>query len=169
MQNADHLATLLHLLERHAGPLAGVTRRKMFGCEAFFRDAAIFALIWKEGRIGLKLPVGASFDEAMALPGALPWRAGTMAMSHWVLVPESFHSAPKSLSRWVVRAHDEALGTMVPSKRRTSATKAAAAKPRKTPPAAVAPAPAPAPAPAKKATTKKRASKSARSAGAKKR
>lgn len=44
----DHL---LELLEEGSSKLPGVTRRKMFGCEALFANANIYALVWKEGRI----------------------------------------------------------------------------------------------------------------------
>jgi hypothetical protein len=32
-----------------------------------------------------------------------------MTMSHWVLVPESFHKKPTDLAKWVKRAHALAL------------------------------------------------------------
>jgi TfoX/Sxy family transcriptional regulator of competence genes len=99
---------LLKLFEEQSASLPSVSRRKMFGCEAFFKDGSIFGLIWKTGRIGLKFPDEASFQEAMSLPGAGPWKAGPMAMSHWVLVPETFHADVKALRRWIARAHAQA-------------------------------------------------------------
>lgn len=106
---SDLKTFLLGLLEEAALPLPGVTRKKMFGCEALFAEGTIFALIWKEGRIGLKLPDPALATEAMALPGSEPWRAGGKVMGGWVLVPEAFHDDPAALARWVQRAHGLAL------------------------------------------------------------
>jgi TfoX/Sxy family transcriptional regulator of competence genes len=97
----DHLLSLL--LDRTA-ELEGVTGRKMFGCEALFRDGAIFALVWKEGRIGLKLSDPALFAELRAMPGTKPWSPSTVNMSGWLLVPEAFHDDEEALDRWVRHA-----------------------------------------------------------------
>lgn len=98
----DHL---LELFEEHSAGLRGVTRLKMFGCEAFFHQGRIFGMIWKTGRIGLKFPEDASFDEAMALPGSAPWKPGAVAMSRWVLMPEAFYDDTETLAQWIARAH----------------------------------------------------------------
>ncbi len=82
----------------------------MFGCESFFRDGSIFGLIWKDDRIGLKLRKPQSFQALVDLPGAEVWKAGTMAMSHWVLVPESFHDDEDTLKAWIVRVHQDTDG-----------------------------------------------------------
>ena len=50
--------------------LAGVTERQMFGCDAFFADGVIFGLIWKKGRIGLKLPDVSLYDQLLELGDA---------------------------------------------------------------------------------------------------
>lgn len=112
----DHLLSLL--LDRTAS-LDGVIRRKMFGCEALFRDGAIFALVWKEGRIALKLSEPALFAELRALPGTRPWSPGAMNMTGWLLVPEDFHDDEERLDLWVRRAWTCA-GNAPPKKARRS-------------------------------------------------
>jgi len=119
---SDLKAYLLELLEGAAAPLPGVQRKRMFGCEALFAEGTIFALIWKEDRIGLKFPDPAVAAEAMALPGSAPWRAGDKVMGNWVLVPEAFHDDPAQLATWVRRAHAMALAAP-PKARKKSATK----------------------------------------------
>jgi TfoX/Sxy family transcriptional regulator of competence genes len=98
---------LYDLLEEAAGPLPAVSHKRMFGCDALFAEGNIFGLIWKEGRIGVRLPDAAAYDELLAIPNAKPWSIDKLAkpMSHWVLVPESFHDDMPSLARWVTRAH----------------------------------------------------------------
>jgi TfoX/Sxy family transcriptional regulator of competence genes len=103
-----------------------VSTKRMFGCDAFFRGDTIFALIWKTGRIGVKLPETSAFHQLMAMPGAAPWQAGNKVMSSWVLVPEEFHDDPKALAQWVSRAGELALAA--PTKK-TARTKPPA-KPR---------------------------------------
>ena len=88
--------------------LPKVTGKKMFGCEALWADGSVFALVWKEGRIGLKLTDVAEFDALIKLPGAGPWKAGPMAMSHWVLVPEAMHTKSAELKKWAAKAHKSA-------------------------------------------------------------
>src|SRR5690606_31419238 len=97
----DHL---LSLLQDHTAELEGVSRRQLFGREAFFRDEAIFALVWKEGRIALRLTDPALFSELRGMPGTKPWNPSTVNMSGWLLVPEAFHADEESLDTWVRRA-----------------------------------------------------------------
>ena len=52
-------------LDQAAVGLKKVAWRRMFGCDAVFADGTIFGLIWKEGRIGLKLPDAAEFEDAI--------------------------------------------------------------------------------------------------------
>lgn len=127
----EHLVSLL--LERTAS-LDGVGRRKMFGCEAFFRDGTIFALVWKEGRIALKLPDPALFSELRALPGSHPWSPGAMKMSSWLLVPEDFHDDEERLDLWVRRAWTCA--ALAPPKKAKAAAKRTGAAARATSPPA---------------------------------
>lgn len=105
------LDALYDLLEAAAGPLPEVARRRMFGCDALFAQGNIFALIWKTQRIGVRLPDPAAYAEAMARPGAEPWRvdAGVKPMAHWVLLPEGDHEEPEVLATWVARAHGQAM------------------------------------------------------------
>jgi len=88
--------------------LPNVTWRRMFGCPAVFVSGQIFGLVWKAGRIGLRLPEPAAFEELMAREGTAPWTAGPKTMSNWVLVPEAFHSDPGTLRAWAERAHQMA-------------------------------------------------------------
>ncbi|HVP60958.1 MAG TPA: TfoX/Sxy family protein [Myxococcaceae bacterium] len=88
--------------------LRHVTVRRMFGCDAFLAGGAIFAMVWREGRIGLRLPDD-QLPELRALPGADPWRHRDMVVRQWVLVPESFHDDPDGLAPWVRKAHAAAL------------------------------------------------------------
>ena len=98
---------LLELVEEASRELPGVSPRRMFGCDALFAYGNIYALVWKDGRIGLKLPEPSLYEELMAMPGAAPWEVGpSKAMSTWVLVPEDFHDDSEQLEVWVRRAHE---------------------------------------------------------------
>jgi DNA transformation protein len=121
------LAFLADGVEDASRDLPAVERRRMFGCDAWFAAGAIFALVWKHGRIGLKLPDPEAYAELFALPGAAPWTAGTKTMSGWVLVPEAFHDDPAALRAWVARAHRAALAA--PAKRPAARKTAAGKKP----------------------------------------
>jgi len=103
------LAELRHLLEEACLGFAEVNIRRMFGCDGFFARDTIFGLIWKTGRIGLKLPDLQAFEEAMSLPGSDPWTAGAKVMSQWVLLPESLYRDPLALRPWAQRAYTLAL------------------------------------------------------------
>ncbi|MDB5078127.1 MAG: hypothetical protein JWP00_51 [Chloroflexi bacterium] len=107
------------LLDEASDYLPGVTSRKMFGCYALFANASIYALVWDKdgGRIGLKLPDKAVYDELLAMPGAEPWYAGESRMGYWVLVPESFHQEQGTLLKWVEMAHGYALAAPPKPKR----------------------------------------------------
>lgn len=122
------LEGLLARLEEAANGLPGVTRKRMFGCDALFADGSIFGLVWKHGRIGVRLPQEELYSTLMDRKGAEPWKAGDMTMAHWVLVPEGFHDAPRELGDWVKWAHGLALGAQRSTKAKTAKPKKASAK-----------------------------------------
>jgi TfoX/Sxy family transcriptional regulator of competence genes len=121
------LQHLVGLVEDAVASLPAVSRRTMFGCEGWFARDQVFALVWKEGRVGVKLVEAMAFDELMAQPGADPWQpGGKMTMSHWVLVPPALHDDDEALAAWLVRAHAQALSA--PPKKRAQKTGKPAAK-----------------------------------------
>jgi hypothetical protein len=101
---SEQRSRLEALLEAASLRLPNVVIKRLFGCQALYRTSAVFALVWKTGRIGVKLPLLARYQELMSLPGAEVWKAHAV-MSHWVLVPESFHSDLGSLIKWLKIAH----------------------------------------------------------------
>lgn len=92
-------------VETASAELSDITPRRMFGCDAFFHGGSIFALIWKTGRIGLKITDPSLFKTLMSVPGAAPWTAGPKTMSNWVLVPEDFHDDVDQLRQWTKTAY----------------------------------------------------------------
>ena len=102
------LLELRSRLDQAAGGLPDVTVRRMFGCDAFLARGAIFAMVWREGRIGLRLP-DEMLPELRSVPGADPWRHRDMVVRQWVLVPEAFHDDGDRLAPWVRKAHAAAL------------------------------------------------------------
>jgi TfoX/Sxy family transcriptional regulator of competence genes len=102
------LVELRGRLEEASERLPDVTVRKMFGCDAFLARGKIFAVVWREGRIGLKLP-DALANAMRALPGAAAWKLGDMVMRQWALVPETLHDDSQALAGWVEQAHAAAL------------------------------------------------------------
>ena len=124
----EHLSALV---EETVAPFPDVTKRRMFGCDAFFARGAIFSLIWKDGRIGVKLTEPKDFATLMAEPGAEPWSpGGKMKMSGWVLAPESMHDDTDALEKWLVRAHAQAMSAP-PKKKKPAARKKPTAKTKK--------------------------------------
>lgn len=126
------LLELRSQLESLTVDLPRVTSRRMFGCDAFLASGAIFAMVWREGRIGLRLP-DALLPELRALPGSDPWRHRDMVVRQWVLVPESFHDAPERLAPWVRKAHAAALERASGSSKAKSRPAAARRTQRKKP------------------------------------
>ena len=104
MEN-ELLAELQKALTTATDELPKVTDKKMFGCYALWANDNVFALVWKHGRIGLKLPDESTYETLMAMKGAEPWKAGPMQMAHWVLVPETFHKKASDLKKWALKAH----------------------------------------------------------------
>ncbi len=99
----EHLRAML---DEAAQGLPNIVSRRMFGCDALFTNDAIFALIWKAGRIGLKISDPALYQTLAAQPGTDPWAPGDMRpMAHWLLVPEDFHDNSELLAQWVRHAH----------------------------------------------------------------
>ncbi len=119
-------AELLATLRTAAKNLPDVTEKKMFGCEALFTQDRVFALVWKEGRIGVKLPDPEKLASLLGQAGASPWTpGGKMTVSNWALVPPGLHNA-KKLQPWLQLAH--ALASTTDAAKAKAKKKAAAAK-----------------------------------------
>jgi TfoX/Sxy family transcriptional regulator of competence genes len=89
--------------------LKQVEPKRLFGCDGYFVNGNIFGLVWKEGRLGVRLTDEAKQAEVLALPGAAPWKAGPMVMRHWVLLPTDWHKKPLILKQWARLAYELAL------------------------------------------------------------
>jgi hypothetical protein len=109
-------ADLRDTLDEAVGSRHGVTQKLMFGCHAFFRNNQIFGLIWKTGRIGVRLPDEKIFRELMAIAGSEPWQVyskpGAKPMAHWVLMPEEFHDDLEQIATWSEIAWQLAQGSL---------------------------------------------------------
>jgi len=152
----ESLDELLAVLEAASQGLVGVSKKRMFGCDGLFAGGNIFGLVWKHGRIGVRLPNEIAYAEAMKMSGSSPWVAGTMTMSHWVLLPDAMHGDGLRLGAWVRRAH--ALASSAPKRSggtRTEAPKAVVKRPSASPAKVAA---------AKKAVAKPPANKAAKKA-----
>jgi hypothetical protein len=103
------LEVLRETLEGVASGLSGVTRDRVLGCDGLCAGGSAFAVVWRDGRIGVRLPNEIAWAEAMKMPGSSPLRAGTMSMNEWALVPEALHRDSARLGAWVRRAHALAL------------------------------------------------------------
>jgi TfoX/Sxy family transcriptional regulator of competence genes len=132
------IAELEDILNSATDGFPKLTSKKMFGCHALWVDGNVFALVWKHGRIGVKLPEESHYEKLMGLSGAEPWKAGPMKMSHWVLVPESFHSKSSELKKWASQAHElcsqlekKSAGKAKGSVAKSGAAKSAGSKPAK--------------------------------------
>ena len=104
--------------------LKKTSSKKMFGCHAVWVNDNVFALVWKAGRIGFKLPDEKIYDSLMSKEGASPWTAGPKQMAHWVLVPESYHTKPAELKKWAAKAH-ETCAMLEPKVKKKATTKSA--------------------------------------------
>lgn len=103
---AGDLDWLKERLEEAVAKLRGVTHKRMFGCDCYFAEGAMFAMIWKEGRIGFKLPDEAAYDELAKVKGTHPWKPGGKNMGKWLLVPEAWNEDDEALAKWAKRAHE---------------------------------------------------------------
>ncbi len=96
-------------LEQAVIGLSEISWKRMFGCDAVFRQGSIFGLIWKEGRIGLKFVETKEFDERISQNGSNRWTPGGRTTKHWVLVPESIDGDEEILKEWVCTSYESIL------------------------------------------------------------
>ena len=92
-------------LEQAVEGLADIGWKRMFGCDAGFRDGNIFALVWKEGRLGLKFPQEQEFEARIGVSGSDRWAPGGRQTKHWVLIPDSVAEDETELRLWTEMAH----------------------------------------------------------------
>jgi hypothetical protein len=100
----EHLKALEALLDSASRHLADVSTKRLFGYHALYRADAVFALVWKSGRIGMKIADPKRHQELMAIAGAEPWIAHAV-MTQWALGPEHFHENVRLKSKWLMTAH----------------------------------------------------------------
>lgn len=103
-------AHLKELVAELSAELPEVTERRMFGSDAFFANATIYALVW-DGRICLRFPDATRFARAEALDGADifdPMGVGR-TMRGWVVMPEAMADDVDALRPWLEEAHREAM------------------------------------------------------------
>ena len=105
---APELSRLKAVFDGALAGLAGVEAKRLFGCDGYFVGGNIFALVWKEGRLGLRFESAESLAEAHALPGASAWEIGAKPMRQWVLLPLAMHVQPSKLRAWGRQAWDQA-------------------------------------------------------------
>lgn len=121
------MATYPHLnelIEEGVRGIREVSRRRMFGGDAYFVGDSIFALVLKSGRIVVRLTETASHDELMAVDEAEPWFVSpTKRMSNWVVVPEGFHDDDEALRLWLRRAIEQNRGAKKVAKKPAGATR----------------------------------------------
>lgn len=119
---------LNELVEQSARGLPDVRKQRMFGCDAYFVGDSIFALIWRDGRIGVRLPDDEAYARLMATEGAEPWCVVEgKRMGCWVLVPEEFHDDDEALMPWVRAAVLQNRGGAGVAAKRAAAKKVARA------------------------------------------
>lgn len=103
------IVELENTLNKATAALKKLSTKKMFGCHAVFANENVFALVWKHGRIGVKLIDNSAYEKLMRTKGSEPWMAGPMKMKNWVLVPEEYNKNLKLLQPWVDQAYEQAL------------------------------------------------------------
>jgi TfoX/Sxy family transcriptional regulator of competence genes len=92
-------------LQQVMSDLEGVTWKKMFGCDAAFRDGTIFALVWKEGRIGLKYLDDDEFEVRISHQGSNRWEPGGRTTKYWVLIPTEIVENKSELKQWTEKSY----------------------------------------------------------------
>lgn len=89
--------------------LADIDWKRMFGCDAIFRDGTIFGLVWKEGRTGLKFTDSEGFESRMAFEGSDRWGPSGRMTKHWILISESITTDAQLLKEWARISHESIL------------------------------------------------------------
>lgn len=108
------LDDLRALLEDATADLPDVTVRKAFGSFGFYARGVVFALAWRGAlRVGVKLPDDASRAALLAEPDTAPWAPRGKAFAGWVLGPARWHDEPDALRAWVRRAWEQATSAPV--------------------------------------------------------
>ena len=104
----EELTRLKAVFDGAMAGLKDVEPKKLFGCDGYFVNGNIFGLVWREGRMGLRLESEEDRQALLALEGAGPWRMGPMTMRLWVLLPPDWHRQPAKLRQWAAKAWAQA-------------------------------------------------------------
>lgn len=124
--SSQDLIRLKAVLDGALAGLEGIENKTLFGCDACFVGGNIFALVWTDGRLGLRMSDAESHERLLAEDGAGPWMVDGKAVKHWVLLPVSWAAQPAQLRRWGRQAYE--LAKARPEKRSVTGRKGAGAK-----------------------------------------
>lgn len=119
--SSEDLIRLKSVLDGALAGLEQVENKRLFGCDACFVGGNIFAMVWTDGRLGLRMNDAESQERLLAEDGAGPWVVDGKAVKHWVLLPEPWAARPKELRRWARRAYE--LAQARPEKRSVTGRK----------------------------------------------
>lgn len=92
------------VLDGAVAGLPGVAARPLFGQEGYFLQGTLFALVFRDGRVGLRGLDASSRRNLLAQPGAEARGMPGPRAPAWVLLPTAWHERPDELRRWMKTA-----------------------------------------------------------------
>lgn len=81
---------------------------KFFGLDVLKVRGKTFAMIWKEGRIGVKVLNKKTNSMLASTVDASHWVTSGRTMAQWVLAPHEYNDDIVSLKKWLVLAYNDA-------------------------------------------------------------
>ena len=108
MPNKQLLLDMLTLLEESIEDLPQVERGRFFGLNVLTVQGEMFAMVWKNGRIGLRFRDTALNDQVLELEGSEHWVTGGRAMRQWILMVDDFVDDSDKMNYYLESAYQDA-------------------------------------------------------------
>jgi len=99
---------LFDIITEEMAAYPDVTVGKFFGLDVLRVRGETFAMIWKEGRVGVKILNEEINKKLVATENASYWVTSGKTMAQWVLAPYDYNEDILSLRKWLVLAYNDA-------------------------------------------------------------
>ncbi|MBL1294618.1 MAG: hypothetical protein COB61_012220 [Thiotrichales bacterium] len=100
---------LFDMIAKEMAEYSAIGTGKFFGLDVLKVQGETFAMVWKEGRVGVKILNKELNAKLVSTKEANHWVTSGKTMSQWVLAPYEYNEDITALKKWLLLAYNDAL------------------------------------------------------------
>ncbi len=100
---------LFDMIAKEMAEYSAIGTGNFFGLDVLKVQGETFAMVWKEGRVGVKILNKELNAKLVSTKEANHWVTSGKTMSQWVLAPYEYNEDITALKKWLLLAYNDAL------------------------------------------------------------